>query len=54
MAIPGQKQPAVHREEMSSLDECIGAAHAVLQKAEEMQKLMQAGCIVVPNPTEEH
>lgn len=51
--VPGQKQPAVHREDMDTLDECIGMAMVLLKKAEEKGQLLQAGCIHIPIPTQE-
>lgn len=49
--VPGQKQPAVHHEEMASLEECITTAKAILEKATAKRDLLQAGCITVPPTT---
>ena len=48
LAIPGQQQPAVHTEEIASLEQCMETAYAVLQKATEKEQLLQAGCITIP------
>jgi len=48
MQIPGEKQPAVHRQEMASIEECMAEAAAILHEAAEQKKLLQAGCITVP------
>ncbi len=50
--IPGQLAPAVHHEEIATLDECVAAISLILHKAEERQQLLQAGCIIVPPKTE--
>ena len=48
LAIPGQEQPAVHREEIATLEECLKIETVLLHKAVEKKQLIQVGCIVVP------
>ncbi len=50
--IPGQPQPAIHSEDIATLDECVAAVSVMLQKADEKKQLLQAGCIIIPPKTE--